>query len=106
METKSTVAPGFSKPTVANPVMDVVAAPPADQKPAKTESVDDDPIDKLAAQDQAEQAAQKSEKKTDSKPSKPKVSAHPGADTAIAATVIIVLGLAALATYAYLQTVK
>jgi hypothetical protein len=86
--------------------MDVVAAPPAEQKPAKAEPADDDPIDKLAAQDQAEQAAQKSEKKTEPKPSKPKVTAHPGTNIAIVATVIIVLGLAALATYAYLQTAK
>lgn len=91
------------------PVMDVVA-PPA-EKTAKEDKADDhiDPLDQLAAEDQ--KTRQATEHKTE-KPSAPEHhSTAKHTDThgssvglAIMATVIIVLGLAALATYAYLQT--
>jgi hypothetical protein len=91
--------------TAPAPVMDVVA-PPAEKKADTPNAAD--PVDQLAAadhksqqassQDHAEKSAQKAQ------PTKRAESTRHGVGLAIAATVIIILGLAALATYAYLQT--
>ncbi len=101
------------------PVMDVVA-PPVEKAEVKesptpatqTQDSNVDPVDQLAADDQKSQlslaegqskhAAQPQQKKA---PVKSQDTTHTGGVTlAITATVIIVLSLAALATYAYLQT--
>ena len=96
------------------PVMDVVAPPPekTDKKPDPAEP-EADPVDELAAQDQREQAAQHAEaEKAKTKEVAPHQQAHSkpaersGVGLAISATVVIVLGLAILATYAYIQTNK
>lgn len=105
MESKPEPAHEPAKPAAASSVMDVVAPPPAD---ADDEAKETDPLDKLAAEDIAAQKAiaKKADKQPAPKsPTKPK---PPGNDVrlAIIATVIIVIGLAALATYAYLQTSK
>lgn len=87
--------------------MDVVTPPPAEhEKPQDDHEID--PLDKLAAEDQADQAAaKKTETKPEAKPPKPKhIASSSGVGLAITATIIIVLGLAVLATYAYLQTAK
>lgn len=87
-------------------VMDV--ARPATANPiSATPKPEVDPLDQLVAEDQAEQAVAKKHAQTTAKPApkKPKASpASSGVGLAITATVIIVLGLAALATYAYLKT--
>jgi len=74
-------------------VMDVVAPPPADKatepKPEPT----------------AEKPKPEVPKKAEHKPEKP-ARASTGVGAAILATVVIVLGLAALATYAYLKTAR
>lgn len=103
----------------APPVMDVVA-PPSDNDrknetppPLPTEPTEtQDPLDRLVAEDQREQQAHTEEKtKPHEKPARHAQSAQPkdtpraaSISMAITATVIIVLGLAALATYAYMQT--
>lgn len=102
-----------STSTAPTPVMDVVA-PPVEKKTDASEEAD--PLDKLAADDQKTQqilaskpAGKATASKKDQAAKKPKheVTAHSsGVGLAITATVIIVLGLAALATYAYLQTNK
>jgi hypothetical protein len=91
--------------------MDVVA-PPA-EKAEKQEAVQEtqtDPLDKLAADDQKSQQAaahDKDARKTEKHPvAKAAEPSHNGVGLAITATVIIVLSLAALATYAYIQTSK
>jgi hypothetical protein len=107
MEAKSAASSGFSKPPVANPVMDVVSPPPNEDASEPKQAPEADPVDKLAADDQAEQATKKIEKQPATKPAAPKHTGdHPGVGLAIVATVIIVLGLAVLATYAYLQTTR
>lgn len=100
--------------TAPGPVMDVVAPPV--EKAEKQEAVSEtqtDPLDKLVADDQKSQqaaahdkaihAAKPAEKQRAAKSTK---ATSPGVGLAITATVIIVLGLAALATYAYIQTNK
>lgn len=103
----------------APPVMDVVAPPAENDKKSDIPTADhtepaeaQDPLDKLAAQDQREQQTRTEEKvRQTEKPThhvqtaKPKeASKATGVGLAITATTIIVLGLAALATYAYMQT--
>lgn len=89
-----------------NPVMDVVS-PPAGERSVSTDS-EVDPLDKLAAEDKAEQQVQaKHEAAKPAKPPKAAKSKQPpqnGVRLAITGTVLIVLGLAAMATFAYLQT--
>lgn len=105
--------------TATAPVMDVVA-PPADNDkknetsvPAHVESPEaPDPLDKLAAEDRRDQQARAKESAPPSdrpshhaKTARQKDKSHAsGVGMAVTATVIIVLGLAALATYAYIQT--
>ena len=106
-----------TSPTAPTPVMDVVA-PPVEKK-ADAPASEADPLDKLVAaaqkeqQDQQEQKGQQAPIITHNKPAKHQQAAvkhddqtHSGVGAAITATVIIVLALAALATYAYIQTNK
>jgi hypothetical protein len=89
--------------------MDVVA-PPAEkaEKQVAPRETKADPLDKLVADDQKSQQAAARDKDTHKVDTHPAAKAakptHSGVGLAITATVIIVLGLAALATYAYLQT--
>jgi hypothetical protein len=82
--------------------MDVVAPPPV-EAPA------DAPAGPIAAPADSDKNEEIAEKPKDEKPAAaerptPPKPAKPGVAGAIVATVIIVLGLAALATYAYLKT--
>lgn len=102
-------APSAAAPT---PVMDVVA-PPVEKTDKKDEPTGEiDPVDQLAAEDQkARQAEATAKVATEPAKQKPAhqhtAAAHSsGVGMAITATVIIVLALATLATYAYLQTNK
>lgn len=81
------------------PVMDVVAAPPESAKPHESAAPADKPTGKPAEPPKPAPAPKPA------KPSQPK-SPGSGVGLAIFATVIIVLGLAVLATYAYIQTHK
>lgn len=99
-ETASAAAPA--------PVMDVVAPPVEKKVETPTEA---DPVDQLAAADKKSRQALDHDK-TD-RPAKQKqptkqaeTTHHSGIGLAITATVIIVLALAMLATYAYIQTNK
>lgn len=97
--------PEASPSTVANPVMDVVAPPPAEiTDNAEQTSLSPDPVDKLVAEDKEVQKAL--EKKPVTKKPATKQTSSTGVGLAIFATIVIVLSLAALATYAYLQTAK
>jgi len=92
MEPQATAQPS-SKVPLSSFVMDVVAPPPTEKAAGP------------APQPAAEKPKHEEAKKTEHKPEKPqRVSTGVGA--AIFATVVIVLGLAALATYAYLKTVR
>ena len=106
MESKTGAAAGLSKPPAANPVMDVVS-PPAEKfdKPLP-ENKSVDPLDELVAEAKAEQAKKpdKPSSKSLQKAQKKTGDINGNTRLAIAATIIIVLGLSALATYAYLQT--
>lgn len=94
------------------PVMDVVAPPV--EKSERQEAVADavDPLDQLVAEDQ--QSQQKTETAPDTAEPKPASKATPkqhadshggsGIGMAITATVVIIFGLAFLATFAYIQT--
>ena len=98
--------PNEQSAQVANkPVMDVVPPPKLAAAPATTDGVKTPP----PLPDNAAPAAEKSGEKDKPKQAKPKVTKSPkvprsGVGLAIAATVIIVLGLAALFVYAYLRT--
>lgn len=110
MEPNTTQAPDTSgKPAAANaanPVMDVVAPPPAEAGENKQDK-EADPVDKLAAEARAEIQASAKQEKPKGPPLPPRQKQpHDGTGIAIIATVIIVLGLAALATFAYTQTAK
>ena len=96
---------GTSPPAPTTAMIDVVAPPPVETTDDPATEID--PVDKLAAEDKASQqaAAKKPDKKSSTKPPKPKKTSS-GVGMAIAATVLIVFGLAGLATYAYLQTAK
>lgn len=94
-----------AQPADKTPVMDVrpPAAPvhaetPAPVKPTETPAPNEAEPEKTTADEPVEEKA---------KPAKavkpPKPSREPGVTLAIVATIIIVLGLAALATYAYLR---
>jgi hypothetical protein len=108
------MAEAASSPTAPTPVMDVVA-PPIDKKP-EAPAAQADPLDKLVADDQREQQTtathhvdkhDKSAKHPQSAaPARHNEQTHGGVGAAITATVVIVLALAALATYAYIQTNK
>ena len=76
------------------------AAPPQDVQPPTEAPVAEPPQLEEKAQPEA---APKKEQAKPAAPIKPKQPGN-GVGAAIAATVIIVLGLAALATYAYLKT--
>ena len=89
---------GVDKPT---PVMDVVAAPPP-ESPRSPETPDTPP--KPAEPDKTHDKPPKPAPPP--KPPKPPKQPGSGVGLAITATMIIVLGLAALATYAYIQTHK
>ena len=87
-----TSAPATPPAPTPAPVDDVKPAPPA-QQPAAPQQTPSAVKEALAKAKEAP------------KPAAPKVKKEgSGATAAIVATVIIVLGLAALATYAYLQT--
>jgi hypothetical protein len=95
----------------ATPVMDVVAPPKTDKQEEPAGEID--PVDALAAADQRSQQYAAADHKADEKTAKhaehatkPKQAASSGVGLAIAATVIIVFGLAILAVYAYIQTNK
>jgi hypothetical protein len=81
--------------------MDVVA-PPAEQ-PDKPSAAD--PFEQLVAEDQASHVVPPAATPKATKPATAKAP-RAGVGLAISATVVIVLGLAALATYAYLQTAQ
>jgi hypothetical protein len=97
MDTPNVAEATTPKMSLAHMVMDVVSPPPAADKPAPTPNAH-------------KQVDKKPEPATDAS-KKPTIQqqnvATPknGVALAITATVIIVLGLATLATYAYLQTV-
>lgn len=94
MDTSSAQA----QPTGPPPVMDV--RPPETSAPATAEQ----PV-KPVEQKQPEKPID--EKPADlPKPVIPKKPRQPGVGLAIVATIVIVLGLAALATYAYLKTAR
>jgi hypothetical protein len=90
-------------------VMDVVAPPPVEAEPAPSSQPNAAPAenDQADKQDQPSEAVAKEVADQKDKPA-PKAPKQPknGVGLAIMATVLIVLGLAALATYAYLQTAK
>jgi uncharacterized surface anchored protein len=98
--TPALVAPEAKPATASAPVMDVrppqAGAPAAEQpKPAD------------APQQAPDEKPKKPEKAKDEKPPTPvvpKKPRQPGVGAAIFASVVIVLGLAALAVYAYLKT--
>lgn len=105
------MAEAAQTPTAPTPVMDVVA-PPVEKKP-ETAVGETDPLDKLVAEAQREQqpaaghSAEKHHKPAQQQaPAKHNEQGQHGVGAAITATVIIVLALAALATYAYVQTNK
>ncbi|HEX7633346.1 MAG TPA: hypothetical protein VF401_03400 [Candidatus Saccharimonadales bacterium] len=77
-----------------SPVMDVVAPPPASPPAEPSASPAVAPVEP------------KKQAKPAPAPTKPPRQPSNGVGMAIFATVVIVLGLAALATYAYLQTAK
>lgn len=79
---------------LAHMAMDVVSPPPATEKAPAPEA--SKPTDEKPKHDPP--------KKAEHKPSTPKQPGT-GVGLAIFATIVIVLGLAALATYAYLKTV-
>lgn len=81
------------------PVMDVVP-PPASAEPLIDDSADDD-FPKPESKADPAKAADKSVK---SAPAKTVNQVRPGVGLAIVATVVIVLALSAMATYAYLKT--
>jgi hypothetical protein len=98
------------------PVMDVVA-PPIDKSEQRDQPVEQqpDPLEQLVADDRkSQQALTVAEGKPAEKTAKSTPKNHAakhtetthakGVGLAIAATVLIVFGLAGLATYAYLQT--
>ena len=94
-----------STQAASKPVMDVVPPPKPAAAPAPVDGVKTPP----PLPDDAAQAAGKSDGKDQSKQDKPKVTKPPkaprsGVGLAITATVIIVLGLAALFVYAYLRS--
>ena len=108
MEPTTTQEPDTSgKPAAANPVMDVVAPPPPAETGENKQDKEADPVDKLAAEARAEIQASAKQEKPKGPPLPPRhKQSHDGTGVAVIATVIIVLGLAALATYAYIQTAK
>lgn len=93
-EPQPSLAPEADKPSPAGPIMDVVAPPPesADEAAPASAPAPDHP----KSQPPSAPAHQKG-------PPQPKPPKAPGVGAAIYATVIIVLGLAALAVYAYIQ---
>ncbi|MGC1177378.1 MAG: hypothetical protein WA843_04885 [Candidatus Saccharimonadales bacterium] len=100
MEPQAPQPPEPPKAPAPAPVMDVVPPPiekPADQ--ANSSPVPDTPV----KQKDAKHAAKAAKKAAAKQPTLPKQPGH-GVGLAIFATVIIILGLAALATYAYLKT--
>lgn len=99
--------PNEQQPTQAanKPVMDVVPPPKPATAPAPADGVKTPP----PMPNDAAQAGEKPGNKDQSKRDKPKVTKPPkaprsGVGLAVAATVIIVLVLAALFVYAYLRT--
>lgn len=92
--------------TTNKPVMDVVPPPKsAAAPPASTDDVKTPPPMPTDAAPAAEGADTKEQaKQVKQKAPKPPKTPRSGAGLAIAATIIIVLGLAALFVYAYLRT--
>lgn len=108
-----------ASPTASPPVMDVVAPPveKVEKMERKAEAIATataaDPFDKMVADAQKEQKTASAPAAIHDKPAKHQPAAKnsgqaqsSGVGAAITATVIIVLALAAMATYAYIQTNK
>ena len=79
--------------------MDVVAPPPAQ----KTDNQQDVPQSTADPKQQTEQPKAEAKQPTQKPPKPPKKPGN-GVGLAITATVIVILGLSAMATFAYLQT--
>jgi hypothetical protein len=106
MEQKPASPPEVQNPPPA-PVMDVVPPPALDKSETAAPSdsavsQDDKPVDPKANDNE------KADDKGPAKPTTPKPPKQPGngVGLAIVATVVIVLSLAVLATYAYIKTQK
>jgi hypothetical protein len=89
-----------SKPSLS-PAIDVVAPPKAEAKPADLD-VKEPPKDQTELKKPAPKEVVKDKSKKPDTPKQP----SGGSGGAIFATVVIVFGLAAMATYAYIQTLK
>ncbi|HXE09805.1 MAG TPA: hypothetical protein VN554_00055 [Verrucomicrobiae bacterium] len=90
------------------PVMDVVP-PPTDQPMASAQSDPSPAVQAVPPDDETPAPDSPAPQKAavpakPQQPTTPKQSGKPGVTTAIVATVVIVLGLAILATYAFLKT--
>jgi hypothetical protein len=82
-----------------------VDAEPTPEKPAETPAVAPPPEEVTGKSDNPAEKLEEPKKAEIHKPPKPsKPPRQPGVGLAIFATMVIVLGLAALATYAYLRT--
>lgn len=97
--------PNAQQPNQANkPVMDVVPPPKAPAASAQADDVKTPPPMPADAMPATEKPDKGQDRQTKPKAAKPPKTPHSGVGLAVAATVIIVLGLAALFVYAYLRT--
>ena len=93
-----TPAPTPAEPKPAQPVMDIV--PPRPAELVKTPPKEETPPSSVPQQPEA-----KAQKPAALKTPKPPKQPRSGVGLAILATVLIILGLGALCTYAYLRTI-